>query len=139
MAWFVGKCPVAMLSGNKNRRCIMILHKVSGIIALAVGLLMAAPVMAGDYAADSGAKFTRGLANTATGWGEIPKNIVNESRDHNALVGLTYGTVKGAVHTIGRTAVGAFDLVTFFAPTEEAVHSTYVWENQRDETTYGIN
>ncbi|MDQ6982450.1 MAG: exosortase system-associated protein, TIGR04073 family [Mariprofundus sp.] len=117
----------------------MKLHKVTGITVLAMGLFVAAPAMASDYATDSGAKFTRGLANVVTGWGEIPKNIVNESRDNNVLVGLTYGTFKGAAHGVGRTAVGAFDLVTFFAPTEEVVHSTYVWEQKRDETTYGIH
>lgn len=117
----------------------MKLQKITGITILALGLFVASPAMAGDYAADSGDKFTRGFANTATGWGEIPKNIVNESRDHNVFVGLTYGTLKGAVHTIGRTAVGAFDLVTFFVPSEKVVHSTYVWDQKRDETTYGIH
>ncbi len=117
---------------------MMILHRTAGITVLAAGLLFAAtPVFAGDYATDSGAKFSRGLANTATGWGEIPKNIANESRDHNALAGATYGTLKGTAHTVGRTAVGAFDLVTFFVPTDEYVHSTYVWEETGNETSYG--
>ncbi len=116
----------------------MISHKTAGLTMLAAGLLFAAaPVFAGDYATDSGAKFTRGLANTATGWGEIPKNIANESRDQNALVGASYGTVKGTAHAIGRTAVGVFDLATFFVPSDEYVHSTYVWDNTGNETTYG--
>ncbi len=117
----------------------MKLHNVTGITVLAIAMMAVTPAMADDYAADSGSKFTRGLANSVTGWGEIPKNIVNESSDSNAFVGLTYGTLKGVVHTVGRTAVGAFDLVTFFIPTEEVVHSTYVWKQQRDETTYGVN
>ncbi len=117
----------------------MILHKITGSTILALSLFVSVPAVAGEYASDSEAKFTRGLANIATGWGETPKNIVNESNNHNALVGLTYGTVKGAAHTVGRTAVGVFDLVTFFAPTEEVVHSTYVWEDQHNETTYSVN
>lgn len=116
----------------------MNLSRVTGIALLTLGLFTAAPAIAGDYAADSGAKFTRGLANTATGWGEIPKNIANESREHNAFVGLTYGTVKGTAHTLGRTAVGVFDLGTFFVPTKELVHATYVWQDTGDETTYGM-
>ena len=113
-------------------------YRISLITLLATVLLFAAaPVMAGDYATDSGSKLTRGLANTATGWGEIPKNIANESRDKNAFVGATYGTAKGVAHTVGRTAVGVFDLATFFVPSDEYVHSTYVWENTGSETTYG--
>jgi len=117
---------------------MMISHKITGFTALAAGLIFAAaPVFAGDYATNSGAKFSRGLANTATGWGEIPKNIANESRDQNAFVGATYGTAKGVAHTVGRTAIGVFDLVTFFVPSDEYVHSTYVWEDARNETSYG--
>lgn len=53
---------------------MMILHRIAGFTGLAAALLFAVtPVLAGDYATDSGAKFTRGLANTTTGWGEIPK------------------------------------------------------------------
>jgi len=95
------------------------------------------PIMAGEYADDIGSKFSRGLANTVTGWGEIPKNIANESRSSNVLVGFTWGTVKGAAHAIGRSSVGVFDLVTFFAPSDEYVHSTYVWNDARRDTTYG--
>jgi len=105
---------------------------------LATGLLFTGTaVFAGDYATDSGAKFSRGLANTTTGWGEIPKNIANESREHNALAGATYGTLKGTAHTVGRTALGAFDLVTFFVPSREYIHSTYVWDDTGNETSYG--
>jgi len=117
---------------------MMVSHsRTAGITVLATGLLFAVtPVFAGDYATDSGAKFSRGLANTVTGWGEIPKIIVNESRDKNAFSGVAYGTAKGTVHTVGRTVVGAFDLVTFFVPTNEYVHSTYVWEDTGNETSY---
>ncbi|MDQ6998301.1 MAG: exosortase system-associated protein, TIGR04073 family [Mariprofundus sp.] len=118
---------------------MMKLYKITGATIFTIAMFAVTPAMAGDYATDSGSKFTRGLANSVTGWGEIPKNIINESSDSNVLVGLTYGTVKGVVHTVGRTAVGAFDLVTFFVPTEEVVHSTYVWKQKRDETTYGVN
>jgi len=116
----------------------MILRKISAVAVLSAGLMLSVtPVLAGDYAGDVGAKFSRGLANTTTGWGEIPKNIANESRDKNAFVGATYGTLKGTAHTVGRTAVGVFDLATFFIPSDGYVHSTYVWENTGSETTYG--
>ncbi len=107
-------------------------------VAAAAVFAFGSPAMAGDYANDSGAKFTRGLANAATGWGEIPKNIALESAESNALVGITYGTVKGAFQTVGRTVVGALELGTFFIPSDEVVQSTYVWENTDEETTYGL-
>jgi len=133
-AILIPTCPEIKKTGG----VIMISHKISGLTVLAAGLLLAGtPAFAGDYASDSSAKFARGLANTTTGWGEIPKNIANESHERNAFVGATYGTVKGTAHTLGRTAVGAFDLVTFFVPSGEYVHSTYVWENTGRETTYG--
>ena len=108
------------------------------VIAMAAILLVSQPAMAGDYGDDVGAKFTRGLANTVTGWGEIPKNIALESKQSNALLGVTYGTVKGAFHTIGRTVVGALELGTFFVPSHEVVHARYVWEHADQETRYDL-
>ena len=101
-------------------------------------MLVSAPAIASDYASDSGHKFTRGLANAATGWGEIPKNIALESKATNAFVGVTYGTLKGVAHTVGRTVIGALELGTFFIPSHEVVQSTYVWEQPTTETTYGL-
>ena len=106
--------------------------------AAAAVLAFSGPVMAGDYANDAGSKFTRGLGNAATGWGEIPKNIALESEASNVLVGITYGTVKGAFHTVGRTVIGALELGTFFVPSDEVVQSTYVWQNASEETTYDL-
>ena len=107
-------------------------------IAAAAVLAFGSPAMAGDYANDSGSKFTRGLANAATGWGEIPKNIALETNNSNAFVGITYGTLKGVGHTVGRTVVGALELGTFFIPSDEVVQSTYVWQDANEETTYGL-
>ncbi len=117
----------------KNYKSSMLLTLVA-----AVAMFVSTPAIAGNYASDSGQKFTRGLANAATGWGEIPKNIALESKASNAFVGITYGTLKGVAHTVGRTVVGALELGTFFVPSHEVVHATYVWENPNTETTYGL-
>ncbi len=94
--------------------------------------------VAGDnYGSQVANKFGRGLANAATGWLEVPKNMINTSKESNVLVGLTWGTIKGALHTVGRTTVGALELATFFVPNEEFVHPTYVWTDFSQETTYG--
>jgi len=111
----------------------------TGVALAAVALFaLSGPAVAGDYASDTGDKFTRGLANAATGWGEVPKNIALESKNSNVLVGVTYGTVKGVAHTVGRTVVGALELGTFFIPSQEVTQSTYVWRDANEETTYGL-
>lgn len=118
----------------------MKMYKIGIALAVTAAAVLAvsSPAMAGDYANEAGSKFSRGLANAATGWGEIPKNIALETNDSNVLVGLTYGTVKGVFHTVGRTMVGALELGTFFIPNDEVVQSTYVWEDTNEETTYDL-
>ena len=95
--------------------------------------------LAADYGSQAAAKFSRGIINLTTGWLEVPKNISNESRKSNAGVGLTYGTVKGGVHTVGRTTAGALDTATFFVPSKSFVHSDRVWNDYNTETTYGAS
>lgn len=81
----------------------------------------------GSYGMRVTKKFDRGMANTLTGWLELPKNIFNTSNQHNIVVGLTWGCLKGMVYTVGRTAVGVVELTTFFIPNKEIVHPTYAW------------
>lgn len=101
-------------------------------------LALATPAMAEEgYGSQAGAKLSRGFVNTLTGWVELPKNIANESKKSNVAVGLTWGTIKGVFNTVGRTAVGAVELVTFFIPNEEFVHPTYAWDPFDEETRYG--
>jgi len=108
-------------------------------VLFAMLLMGAAPmVMADDgYGTQAVNKFGRGLANTATGWIELPKNVVNTSNNSNVAVGITWGLVKGVLYTVGRTAVGAVELVTFFIPNDEFVHPNYVWNDFDQDTTFG--
>jgi|GEM_PF-400700 len=118
---------------NMYKRIIM-----TSMPALLAGLFaLGAPVWADDYGSQAAAKFSRGIINLATGWLEVPKNISNESQKSNAGVGLTYGTVKGSVHTAGRSAAGALDVATFYVPSPSIVHSEHVWDDFDRETTYG--
>ncbi|MGR6034837.1 MAG: exosortase system-associated protein, TIGR04073 family [Candidatus Nitrosoglobus sp.] len=110
------------------------------LIALLPFLLFsfASPALAkASYGANIGEKLGSGLVNVATGWIEIPKNIINTSRDSNVGIGVTWGLIKGIGNTIGRTLVGAGELATFFIPTPELVHPTYVFEDFHRDTTYG--
>jgi len=92
--------------------------------------------MANDYSDQVVDKFSRGFANTLTGWVELPKNVVNVSKEQNIGMGLTVGLLKGIAHSVGRTVVGAVELVTFFVPNKQVVEPRYSWDFSK-ETTYG--
>jgi len=102
-------------------------------------LLGVAPMAVADdgYGSQITDKFGRGLANAATGWIELPKNVVNTSNNSNVAVGVTWGILKGALYTVGRTAVGAVELATFFIPNDAFVHPDFVWNNFDQDTTFG--
>ena len=74
-------------------------------------------VAADSYFSNSSEKFVSGIVNAATGWVELPKNIVLTSRNEGALYGATIGVATGIMHTVGRSLVGILDAVTFFIPT----------------------
>lgn len=80
---------------------------------LIIGLLaMAAPA----YAQNAGKKLGRGFVNAVTGWLEIPYKIHEQTVEHNILVGLTWGVIKGAGYTVARTVTGAYEIATFPFP-----------------------
>ena len=65
-------------------------------------------------------KLGRGLANVLSGWAEIPKEIYERSKDSETLGGIVFtAPVVGVAKAVGRTAVGFFEVVTFFLPIPE--------------------
>ena len=71
------------------------------------------------YAQDAFTKLGRGVANTLTGWVELPKNIYNTSVEDNAFSGMTLGLAKGAGMTLVRTGAGIYEIATFPFPLPE--------------------
>lgn len=71
------------------------------------------------YAQDAFTKLGRGVANTLTGWVELPKNIYETSVEDNAFAGATLGLAKGAGMTIVRTGSGIYEIATFPFPLPE--------------------
>ena len=74
-----------------------------------------------NYARSSIDKAQRGLTNVLTGWLELPfqvhKGYKNGARDGELkLLGGLFGVVRGITHGLGRTATGAYQLVTFILP-----------------------
>ena len=68
------------------------------------------------FASDPFTKLGRGVANTLTGWVELPKNIYSTSVEDNAFAGMTLGLAKGAGMSIVRTGAGIYEIVTFPFP-----------------------
>jgi putative exosortase-associated protein (TIGR04073 family) len=76
-------------------------------------------VCATSYAQDPFTKLGRGVANTLTGWVELPKNVYATSVEDNAFTGMTLGLAKGAGMTLVRTGAGIYEIVTFPFPLPE--------------------
>lgn len=61
-----------------------------------------------------GMKAERGVKNILFGWTDIPKSIIQVTRDSkNPIWGLTAGTFKGIGKAFPRTVSGVADLVSF--------------------------
>ena len=87
------------------------------VVALLVFSVIAMPSVC--HAQDAFTKLGRGVANTLTGWVELPKNIHQTSVDDNIFTGLTLGLAKGAGMTLVRTGAGIYELATFPFPIPE--------------------
>ncbi|MGH7198377.1 MAG: exosortase system-associated protein, TIGR04073 family [Candidatus Omnitrophota bacterium] len=82
--------------------------------AMAVVLMLA--LSTACFANDPFTKLGRGVANTLTGWVELPKNIHQTSVEDNVLSGITLGLAKGVGMTIVRTGAGIYEIATFPFP-----------------------
>jgi putative exosortase-associated protein (TIGR04073 family) len=58
-------------------------------------------------------KAERGFNNAVFGWTEIPKRIVDKSKETNPIQGLILGLWQGTCKAFARTVSGAAELVTF--------------------------
>lgn len=92
--------------------------------------------MSHSYIEGVGDKLAHGLANTITGIGEIPKNVMIASDEKGVAYGATAGVFTGIFHAIGRTLTGAVDIVTFIIPTKPIIEPDYIWEDWDKETRY---
>ncbi len=115
--------------------------KLASILALL--LLFSPPVRASEditadiYFSRAGMKILSGVANVATGWMELPKNIaIWTQRDSNPLIGVTEGLLWGIYHTVGRTGNGAVDFLTFWLPTYPIPNPVFVWDDFSKESDY---
>jgi len=86
------------------------------VILAAAVLALSAPVMAIAGNNNAGEKLAHGVGDTATGWVEAPKEMVEESNRTNPAVGVTKGAVVGTAKAVGKTVKGVAETATFFVP-----------------------
>jgi len=79
-------------------------------------------------------KAGRGLANIATGWLELPKQIYTTSKEDGTVKGIFLGPLKGLGMTLVRTVSGVGELATFFVAYpgfyDPYFEPDYVWQNE---------
>lgn len=79
-------------------------------------------------------KFSRGVANTATGWLELPKQVYVTWQESGPTKGILIGPVKGVGMTVVRTLSGVGELATFFVAWpgffDPFLDPPYVWQKE---------
>ncbi|AJE04954.1 hypothetical protein GPICK_14615 [Geobacter pickeringii] len=79
-------------------------------------------------------KFSRGVANTATGWLELPKQVYVTWQESGPTKGILIGPLKGVGMTVVRTLSGVGELATFFVAWpgffEPYLEPPYVWQKE---------
>ncbi len=93
-------------------------------------------VSAESYFDISSEKFVSGIANAATGWVELPKNVILTGQKEGPIYGASIGVAIGIMHTVGRSLVGVLDAATFFIPTKPSVNPPFIWQDFSKETSY---
>lgn len=81
----------------------------SGIIVL---MMMSLCSVAYGASQRTDTKIERGSKNLALGWTEIPKSVMDTTKEKNVLVGLTLGTLEGLFNAVARTISGVADVTT---------------------------
>ncbi len=109
------------------------------LIVFTLCLLAPHVASASTYPDRIGTKLGNGMANIVTGIVEIPKAIINGNRNQGAAYAATAGFMTGMVHMMGRTLLGAADLVTFMIPTKPIITPAFVWQNFNQDTGYKSN
>ena|SRR3989338_4223228 len=89
------------------------------VMALAVVLLvLVAPCWAETTTTPDAmfVKLGRGVSNVLTGWLEIPYGVKTSFERTNPVGTTVTGLIKGTAIGVGRTVVGAVEVVTFWLP-----------------------
>jgi len=79
-----------------------------------------------------GQKFIRGMANTFTGWVEMPKQMYLRTSKGPLVIGVVQGILEGIGMSFARTSAGLYDIATFPLPLPwhygPLLEPEYVWQ-----------
>lgn len=99
------------------------MRRKSVVVFLVIALAVAGAAGPAFAEQDTGrlvvTKLFRGIANAATGWMEIPKQIMLVHQEMGGGAAFSWGLVKGIGYAIGRSVVGAYEIATFPLPVPE--------------------
>jgi len=93
--------------------------RIKGLIVFIIAIALTVSFVIKTSAKDAGDKLAGGVKDTATGWAEVPKEMVKTSEETNVIEGVTVGTVKGAGEAVTKTTKGAVKAATFYIPDED--------------------
>jgi putative exosortase-associated protein (TIGR04073 family) len=81
-----------------------------------------------------GHKLARGMANTLTGWAEVPKQMYLKTSEGPLPMGVVEGVVEAIGMTFARTTAGLYEIATFAIPLpwhyQPLFEPEYVWEQE---------
>lgn len=105
-----------------------------------MGLILwsASPALAEEPSVPQGiaTKLTRGAANFATGWIEVPKQIYLVGQREGWVTGALRGPIDGLGMFVARTVAGAYEVLTFPFPIppryQPMLLPEYVWHPESD-------
>jgi putative exosortase-associated protein (TIGR04073 family) len=82
-------------------------------------------------------KLVRGVANTVTGWVEIPKQVYLRTAGGLSVIGSLQGVVEGIGMSFARTTAGLYEITTFPVPLpihyEPLFKPEYVWQDENND------
>jgi len=83
-------------------------------------------------------KLLRGVANVATGWGEIPRQCIITGQQDSAWLFLPLSLSRGIGMTVYRTLVGAVETLFFFHSPDgtysSLINPAFVWQKENENT-----
>jgi putative exosortase-associated protein (TIGR04073 family) len=83
------------------------------LFAAVIGIALSLADSAEAYKQNPRRKFARGVHNVMYGWTEIPTTVHNVDREYGPAAATSFGLVKGITNAVGRTVVGAYEMLTF--------------------------
>ncbi|MGH7275321.1 MAG: exosortase system-associated protein, TIGR04073 family [Nitrospiria bacterium] len=89
-----------------------------------------------------GQKFIRGMANTFTGWVEMPKQMYLRTSKGPLVIGVVQGILEGIGMSLARTSAGLYDIATFPVPLPwhygPILEPEYVWQDEEPDEVLSL-